>query len=111
MLSNEKSIEQPAYTVSEKGIALLAAIESGLLPMTEEGADDVLFNRFWDIYQKRLQREGGKKRDDLTRMLQQKCEQCAYNRAEYRTKNLRTAISAFLGYLLGAGVILALRLL
>ena len=43
--------EEPRVHVSDKGIALLAAIDAGLLPpQTEEGRDTSGFEKFWGIY-------------------------------------------------------------
>ncbi len=43
--------EKTNVTVSDKGIALLAAIDAGLLPpQTEEGRDISGFEKFWEIY-------------------------------------------------------------
>lgn len=45
-----------SYRISLKGLALVAAIETGLLPEIEKdgelGYDDELFGRFWDMYNK-----------------------------------------------------------
>lgn len=42
--------------LSLKGLALIAAVETGLLPEIERdgetGYDDELFSRFWDMYNK-----------------------------------------------------------
>lgn len=40
--------------ITEKGIALLSAIDAGLLPEMGDDWDDTRFNRFWDLYQSRL---------------------------------------------------------
>ena len=40
--------------VTEKGIALLSAIEAGLLPEMRDSFDDTRFQRFWNLYQSRL---------------------------------------------------------
>ena len=46
------------YRISPKGLALLAAVETGLLPEIEvdgvRGYDDVLFTRFWDCFMSKL---------------------------------------------------------
>lgn len=41
-------------SVTEKGIALLSAIEAGLLPEMRDSFDDTRFQRFWNLYQSRL---------------------------------------------------------
>lgn len=49
--------------LSLKGCALIAAVESGLLPEIERdvqvGYDEVLFNRFWDMYNELAEEERG----------------------------------------------------
>ena len=35
---------------NEKGCALLAAIDSGLLPRTADGYDTAKFEKFWALY-------------------------------------------------------------
>lgn len=44
---------------TEKGIAVVAAIESGLMPEVKGGWDDTAFNEFWDMFVKmrRIQNE------------------------------------------------------
>lgn len=48
------------FRITLKGIALVAAIETGLLPEIEKdgkrGYDNELFNRFWDEYNKNSER-------------------------------------------------------
>ena len=48
--------QETHYRISLKGLALIAAIETGLLPEIERdgelGYDDELFGRFWDMYNK-----------------------------------------------------------
>lgn len=39
-----------AVAVTDKGIALLAAIEAGLIPKTEDKYDTEPFEKFWEIY-------------------------------------------------------------
>ncbi len=47
--------------LSLRGLALIAAIETGLLPEIERdgeaGYDDELFNRFWDAYSKSVEEQ------------------------------------------------------
>ena len=37
-------------TITPKGLAVLAAIENGLLPKTESGVDTAQFEGFWHQY-------------------------------------------------------------
>ena len=43
--------------ISEKGKAVLIAIECGLCPKTQDGYDDRAFNLFWDRYAKTLHKQ------------------------------------------------------
>lgn len=38
------------FRLTEKGIAIMAAVESGLLPKVEEGWDDTVFLKFWELF-------------------------------------------------------------
>ena len=40
--------------ITEKGYAVIIAIESGLLPRVVGGWDDTAFNKFWDAYSANL---------------------------------------------------------
>ena len=46
--------KKTCYTISEKGIAILAAVQSGLMPEIKagelKGYDDKLFLKFWDQF-------------------------------------------------------------
>lgn len=46
--------KKTCYTLSEKGIAILAAVDSGLMPKIKvgevEGYDDELFLKFWEQF-------------------------------------------------------------
>lgn len=46
--------KKTCYTISEKGIAILAAVQSGLVPKIKvgevEGYDNELFLKFWDLF-------------------------------------------------------------
>lgn len=43
-----------AIYLTNKGIAVIAAIESGLLPKVDGGWDDTAFQKFWSLYEKML---------------------------------------------------------
>lgn len=53
------------YEITDKGLAVIAAIESGLMPEVEGGWDDTKFNEFWEKYQSSLH-ERKKKKDRLS---------------------------------------------
>ena len=40
----------PEVFANEKGCALLAAIDAGLIPETEAGYDTAKFEKFWTLY-------------------------------------------------------------
>lgn len=46
-------INKPVY-LTNKGVAVIAAIESGLLPTVDGGWDDTAFQKFWSLYEKKL---------------------------------------------------------
>ena len=52
--------EAPNMKLTLKGLALIAAIETGLLPEIERdgvvGYDTDLFNRFWDAFSKSVEK-------------------------------------------------------
>lgn len=49
-MSKQKQ-EQMQICVSEKGIALACAVDSGLLPnKTEQGRDITAFENFWNVF-------------------------------------------------------------
>lgn len=45
-----KTNEKTSYLLTEKGIATVAAIESGLLPKVDGGWDNTAFLRFWELF-------------------------------------------------------------
>lgn len=48
-----KGTNKAAY-LTNKGIAVIAAIESRLLPKVGDGWDDTAFQKFWSLYEKML---------------------------------------------------------
>jgi len=49
-LRDTKKMQNNKLRLTEKGYAIIVAIESGLLPRVEGGWDDTVFNKFWDKY-------------------------------------------------------------
>ena len=49
----EVRMETPVFA-NEKGCALLAAIDSGIIPETESGYDTARFDKFWSLYLRTL---------------------------------------------------------
>lgn len=50
----KKNYKEISVQLTQKGIAIVAAIESGLLPKTDNGWDDTAFEKFWEKYEKML---------------------------------------------------------
>lgn len=104
--------EKTNVTVTDKGIALLAAIEAGLLPpQTEEGWDISGFEKFWEIYSEksRASQEIKQLTDiccDVIKMLNNE-RQC---RAKDRRDYLVSLILTFLGMALGSIIAVVLKL-
>ena len=46
-------METPVFA-NEKGCALLAAIDAGIIPETESGYDTARFDKFWSLYLRNL---------------------------------------------------------
>lgn len=107
-----KDNEKTNVTVTDKGIALLAAIEAGLLPpQTEEGRDISGFEKFWEIYSEksRASQEIKQLTDiccDVIKMLNNE-RQC---RAKDRRDYLVSLVLTFLGMALGAVIAALLNL-
>ena len=97
-----KEIMEP--TISDKGIAVLAAIESGLISKTADGADTCKFEKFWSLYHEGLSKHRLQQINELTKMLNYErkgraCD-CAYYRRKYRNISICSLVGAFLGSIL-----------
>lgn len=59
-MEKQQKNESIQFRVSEKGIALVCAINCGLLPnQTEQGRDITAFENFWELFtQKRTEKLG-----------------------------------------------------
>lgn len=57
-MENEKNEFENKYQITPKGIAIMAAIESELLPEIEGGWDDSKFNIFWEKFENSLKERG-----------------------------------------------------
>lgn len=51
-------MEKHNFTITPKGLAQIAAIESGLCPEVEGGYDTDAFDKFWGAYQDELRKNG-----------------------------------------------------
>lgn len=104
--------EKTTVTVSDKGIALLAAIDAGLLPpQTEEGRDISGFEKFWEIYS--VKSRAYQKIDQLTDIC---CDviKMFNDERQRRAKDCRNYLISqgltFLGMALGAVIAALLKL-
>ena len=97
----EESIE---LSISDKGIAALAAIESELISETEDGSDTCKFEKFWSLYHEELSKHRLQQINELVKMLNHEREgragDCAYYRRKYRNISICSLIGAFLGSIL-----------
>ena len=50
----DKHVQDRNLVLSNKGLAIKAAIESGMLPEVDGGWDDSVFNVFWEKYENYL---------------------------------------------------------
>lgn len=94
--------------VTDKGTALLAAIDAGLLPETEDGHDTGAFEKFWDIYSEKSLRTIEKRLDaankntrNLLEMLDKERNQRADDRNYYLASQRRMLFAAFFGFVFG----------
>ena len=81
------------YKVTKKGLALLAAIETGLVPKSEDGYEIGSFSKFWEAYENLLA-ENAKK--PFSKQSQNKSYK-RRNNAEY----LKFCLLAAFGFALG----------
>lgn len=104
-------MENPANSlaVTDKGAALLAAIEAGLIPETDDGHDIEAFEEFWEIYSEKSLRNFEKRLDhaneaikNLIKMLNDEREQRANDRADHRITQGRFFLATLVGMLLGS---------
>ncbi len=87
--------------ISEKELAFLAAVDCGLIPKTETGADISQFETFWSLYQENLAKHRLYQLDNLAKMLNQERQERAGDRAYYRSKYRNLMIGSYIGALLG----------
>lgn len=97
-----------AVAVTDKGVALLAAIEAGLVPQAEDGYDIEPFEKFWEIYSEKSLRnfesclkQAHETTNDLIKMLNDEREQRARDRADDRIAQGRLLLAAFGGMIFG----------
>lgn len=83
-------------SLTPKAIALLSALNAGMIPEVEEGYDDAQFQAFWNNFEARLTEQGLKIVKDPGPMLNQQRKQ----RAEEYIKYLKLVLCAFFGSLL-----------
>lgn len=102
----DKKIQRASVT--DKGLALLAAVKSGLIPETDDGYDVATFEKFWANYVERSSQFFGQRLDQeqqtvrhLTKMLEDERQQRANDRADDRIAQRRILIAAFGGMIFG----------
>ena len=83
-------------SLTPKAIALLSALNAGMIPEVEEGYDDAQFQAFWNDFEARLTKQGLKIVEDPGPMLDQQRKQ----RAEEHIKYLKLVLCALFGSLL-----------
>lgn len=100
--------QNDAVFITDKGAAVLAAIDAGLIPKTEGGHDIEAFEKFWELYSESSLRTmeqqleyTNKNARKLIEMLNAEREQRADDRDYYVTSQRRTLFSAYFGFLLG----------
>lgn len=59
--------------LTDKGLAVVLAIENGLCPRTDDGWDITRFEKFWDEYQKQLTE------NQVTNKSENSCDETANN--------------------------------
>ena len=84
----DRTDKQANIRLSNKGIALLAAIETGLCPRNDDGGYDITaFTHYWELYQEMLLQNRRNELEDLREMLHeegyQTTDDCAYQRKSY----------------------------
>ena len=89
-------MQDDVFTISDEGLAFLAAKHAGLLPETAEGMENKAFERFWSLYQSGLSQKRLDECIQLSQMLKKEREERAKDRARYSRQNLRLAITAAL---------------
>lgn len=91
-------------TISDKGIALLAAIDCDLIPKTETDFDTENFERFWSLYHENLAKHRAYQLNDLAKVLEQerqdRANDCTYYRRKYRNLMISSSVGFMLGYIL-----------
>ena len=97
-----KKCDAIGLMISEKGIAVLAAIEAGLVHPTGNGHATDNFEQFWSLYQESLAKHRLKEVNYLCDVLQQERYDRAGDRTYYRKKYLLSAVKFTIGFILGS---------
>lgn len=100
-----KKEEYGLIHLSDKGIALLAAIEAGICPKIENGGHDIAtFELFWEIYQEKSLKNRVNTAKYLRKVLYKEGHQTANDRAYQRKRYLKLTICSLGGLLFGSFV-------
>ena len=97
--------------LSDKDIALLAAINAGLCLECKDGTENPKFQEFWSNFQTDLAEKRTYELHNVLEMLNQERQKRANDRAEYRRYYLNLTISLVLGLFFGVFLTEALMFL
>lgn len=89
-----KGVIDTEYRVTQKGLAVSAAIESGMCKKVDGGYDTSEFERFWSLYELKQARKDA---DDRSKML------CNYAecKSKKRKKYVKYTIEFFVAFFIG----------
>lgn len=100
--------QNDAVFITDKGAAVLAAIDAGLIPETEGGYDIGAFEKFWELYSEKSLRTmeqqleyANKNARKLIEMLNAERDQRADDRADYRVASRRDFFAMIFGFWFG----------
>lgn len=85
------------HLISEKGIAVLSAIDVGLCPKTEEGYETDIFEKFWEKFMDGLVEQRTNGRKDFGNLGDKITGKSTNN----RDKNLKIPVTSFVFALIG----------
>lgn len=88
-------------SITLKGRALVDAVDSGLIPETDDGWDDTGFLRFWELFEPELRKEIEKEVNHAATMLYQQRNHGSNDCTKKRIKNLKFAVRFLFGFLIG----------
>ncbi len=93
--------------LTPKGMAIMAAIQAGLLPDPNDDQAFARFERFWSLFESKLSQNGLQIGKDPRPMLNQQRKE----RTKQNIKYLEPAICMFIGFLLAKLLLFLLKFL